>query len=151
MKFGGVFITFNRKRKSRRRRTPRNDMFLGHSITSGLYSLVFKSTSTSKPEQWSGSWSWKWIWTKFKVRIILHISIIKSTQYKKLAPNILPFTWKKWNKEYQTLIFQFFTNRFSILMFFVLFFMWFARFQILISIVFGASFLYWVDLMKNFK
>ena len=29
---------------------------------------------------------------------------------------------KKWNKEHQTLSFQFFTNRFSILMFFVLFF-----------------------------
>ena len=35
---------------------------------------------------------------------------------------ILQITWKKWNKEHQTLSFQFFTNRFSILMFFVLFF-----------------------------
>ena len=39
---------------------------------------------------------------------------------------------KKWNKEHQTLSFQFFINRSSILMFFVLFLMWFARFQILI-------------------
>ena len=35
---------------------------------------------------------------------------------------ILQITWKKWNKEHQTLSFPFFTNRFSILMFFVLFF-----------------------------
>ena len=34
---------------------------------------------------------------------------------------ILQITWKKWNKEHQTLSFQFFTNRFSILKFFVLF------------------------------
>ena len=63
------------------------------------------------------------------------VVILKSTQYKKLAPNALRFTyenlksckntWKKWNKEHQTLTFQFFTNRFSILMF--------ARFQIFIS------------------
>ena len=39
---------------------------------------------------------------------------------------------KKWNKEHQTLSFQFFIKRSSILMFFVSFFMWFARFQILI-------------------
>ena len=45
---------------------------------------------------------------------------------------ILQITWKKWNKEHQTLSFQFFINKSSILMFFVLFFMWFARFQILI-------------------
>ena len=35
---------------------------------------------------------------------------------------ILQITWKKWNKEQQTLSFQFFTNTFSILMFFVLIF-----------------------------
>ena len=35
---------------------------------------------------------------------------------------------KKCNKEHQTLSFQLFTNRFSILMFFVSFFKWFARF-----------------------
>ena len=35
---------------------------------------------------------------------------------------ILQITWKKWNKEHQTLSLQFFTNRSSILMFFVLFF-----------------------------
>jgi hypothetical protein len=34
----------------------------------------------------------------------------------------LHITWKKWNKEHQTLSFQFFTTIFSILMFFVLFF-----------------------------
>ena len=55
VKFCGFFITFNRKRKSRRRWTPRNNMFFGYSITSGLYSLVLKSTSTSKPKQRSGS------------------------------------------------------------------------------------------------
>ena len=48
-------------------------------------------------------------------------------------------SWKKWNKEHQTLSFQFFTNKFSILMFLFCFFMWFA---------FGASFLYWVDFRK---
>ena len=47
---------------------------------------------------------------------------------------ILQITWKKWNKKHQTLSFAFFTNRFSFLMLvFVLFFMWFVRFQILIS------------------
>ena len=40
---------------------------------------------------------------------------------------------KEWNKEHHTLSFQFFINKSSILMFFVLFFMWFARFKILIS------------------
>ena len=35
---------------------------------------------------------------------------------------ILQITWKKWNKECQTLSFQFFTNIFCILMLFVLFF-----------------------------
>ena len=34
----------------------------------------------------------------------------------------MQITWKKWNKEHQTLSFHFFTNRFNILMFFVLFF-----------------------------
>ena len=59
--------------------------------------------------------------------------LIKSTQYKKLAPNALRFTYqnlkfanqsheKNRNKEYQTLSFQFFINKFNILMFFVLFF-----------------------------
>ena len=65
--------------------------------------------------------------------------MLKSTQYKKkLAPNALWFTKnlanhmnKKWNKEHQTLSFQLLTNKISILMFFVSFFMWFARFQIL--------------------
>ena len=46
---------------------------------------------------------------------------------------ILQITWKKLNKEHQTLSFQFFTNKFSILMFLFCFFMWFARFQILLS------------------
>ena len=35
---------------------------------------------------------------------------------------ILQITWKKWNKKHQTLSFQLFINRSSILMFFVLFF-----------------------------
>ena len=54
--------------------------------------------------------------------------IVNATQYKKLAPNAFRFTYqnlkpwksheKKWNKEYQTLSLQFFTNR-CILMNFV--------------------------------
>ena len=40
---------------------------------------------------------------------------------------------KKWNKEHQTLSFQFFINKSSILMFLFCFFVWFARFQILSS------------------
>ena len=54
---------------------------------------------------------------------------LKSTQYKKLELNAshikiwnLANHMKKWNKEHQTLSFQFFTNKSSILMFFVLFF-----------------------------
>ena len=35
---------------------------------------------------------------------------------------ILQIAWKKWNNEHQTLSFHYFTNIFSILMFFVLFF-----------------------------
>ena len=47
---------------------------------------------------------------------------------------IFQITWKKWNKEHQTLNFQFFETIFSILMLFLFcFFMWFSRFQILIS------------------
>ena len=45
---------------------------------------------------------------------------------------ILQMTRKKGYKKHQTFSFQFFINRSSILMFFGLFFMWFARFQILI-------------------
>ena len=45
---------------------------------------------------------------------------------------ILQITWKKWNKEHQTLSFQFFINKCSILMFLFCFFMLIARFQILI-------------------
>ena len=46
---------------------------------------------------------------------------------------ILKIAWKKWNKEHQTLSFQFYINKSSILM--LLFFMWFARIQILISVL----------------
>ena len=57
---------------------------------------------------------------------------------------ILQITWKKWNKEYQTLSFQFIPNKFSISMFLFCFFMWFARFQVNNTYVnrkaFGASF-----------
>ena len=35
---------------------------------------------------------------------------------------ILQITWKRWNKEHRTLSFQFFSNRSSILMFFVVFY-----------------------------
>ena len=50
-----------------------------------------------------------------------------------LKVEILQITWKKWNKEPPNLSFQFFTNRFSILTFLALFFMWFVKFQILVS------------------
>ena len=46
---------------------------------------------------------------------------------------IFQITWKKWNKEHQTFSFQFFINRSSIWCFLFCFFMWFTRFQILIS------------------
>ena len=48
-------------------------------------------------------------------------SHLKSTQYKKLCDihklefEILQITCENWNKEHQTLSFQFFTNRFNIL------------------------------------
>ena len=59
--------------------------------------------------------------------------LLKSTHCKKLSPNALLCgshikIWnlanplKKWNKEYQTLSFQFFINNYSLLMLFVLFF-----------------------------
>ena len=60
------------------------------------------------------------------------VVFLKWTQYKKLGQNalrvhilkfeILQITWKKWNKEHQTISYHFFTNTFSILMFFVSFF-----------------------------
>ena len=66
---------------------------------------------------------------------LLKVNSVQETCAKCFAVHIVKFeileiTWKKWNKEHQTLSFQFFISRFSILMFFVLFFMWFARFQI---------------------
>ena len=72
--------------------------------------------------------------------LCITISSVKSTQYKKLCGSHIKI-WnlanymKKWNKEHKTLSFQFFTNRFSVLMFWCFlfcFFMWFAPFQILI-------------------
>ena len=58
---------------------------------------------------------------------------MQETCAKCFAVHILKFenlqiTWKKWNNDHQTLSFQFFINKSSILMFFVSF----ARFQILI-------------------
>ena len=84
---------------------------------------------------------------------------LKSTQNKKLAPNLLRFKYqnlKSWKsheknetKNIRLLVFNFSsTNLVHILMFFVLFFMWFPRFQILNHKAFGASFLFWVD-FKN--
>ena len=57
---------------------------------------------------------------------------------------ILQIKWKKWKKEHHILSLQFFTNIFSILMFFVLFF------HVVCKISnsdkpFGAGFLYWLD------
>ena len=67
----------------------------------------------------------------------IKVNSVKEACAKCFAVHILKFeilktTWKKWNKEYQTLSFQLFINKYSILMLFDLFFMWFIRFQILI-------------------
>jgi hypothetical protein len=68
---------------------------------------------------------------------------------------ILQITWKKWNKEHQTLSFQFFIDKSSTFMGFVLFFhvVWkISNFDMwtLNPKGFGASFLYWVDFnMQN--
>ena len=69
---------------------------------------------------------------------------------KCFAVHILKFeiwqiTWKKWNTEYQTLLFQFFTNRFSILLLFVLFFRMVCKISNFNKWKMGASFLYWDD------
>ena len=45
-----------------------------------------------------------------------------SRRFGKYSFEILQITWKKWNNVHQTTSFQFFINRSSILMFFVLFF-----------------------------
>ena len=50
---------------------------------------------------------------------------------------------KKWNKEHQILRFQFFTNKSSILMFFVLFFHVVCKISNFNA--FDANFLYWVN------
>ena len=62
-----------------------------------------------------------------KSRRLFKVNSVQKTCAKCFAVHILEFeilkiTWKKWNKEHHTLSFQFFTNRFNILMFFVLFF-----------------------------
>ena len=78
-------------------------------------------------------------WRKVGCRgVLLKVNSVQEACAKCFSVHILKFkilqiTWKRWNKKHQTLSFQFFTNRFGILMFFVCFFMWFARFQILIS------------------
>ena len=85
------------------------------------------------------------IFVSFKVKSVQE-ACAKCFAVHILKFEILQITWRKWNKEHQTLSFQFFINKSSILMLFVLFFMWFARFHILIcepqSI--WANFLYWV-------
>ena len=76
---------------------------------------------------------WSLHWTLVRVNAFFLIQLasnyIKSTQDKKLVPNALRFTYwslksneKKLIKEHQTLIFQFFINKSSILILFVLFF-----------------------------
>ena len=89
---------------------------------------------------------------KFKFSQILLGDKVNSVQEacaKYFAVHTLKFDpanhMKKWNKEHQTLSFQFFI--YSFLIIFVSFFMQFARFQIL-SVKrkeFGKSFLYWDD------
>jgi hypothetical protein len=58
---------------------------------------------------------------------IIKVNSLQESCAKYIAVHILKFeilqiTWKKWNKEHKTPYFQFFNNRFSILMFFCFFF-----------------------------
>ena len=69
----------------------------------------------------------KHIYTRLDQFFFIKVNSVQEACAKCFAVHILKFeilqiTWKKWNKEHQTLSFQFFTNKFSILMFFVLFF-----------------------------
>ena len=73
----------------------------------------------------------KWPFLRF-FDFLCKYHCVKSTQYKRLAPNALRFTYQnlkscKSHKKYETLSFQFFTNRFSILMFFISFFHFICR------------------------
>ena len=57
--------------------------------------------------------------------IFVKVNSVQEACAKCFAVHILKFeilqiTWKKWSKEYQTLSFQFFINKYSILMFLVL-------------------------------
>ena len=98
--------------------------------------LTFESNFKAlKPDNFAFYWIQivrfdRWI-TQFCISFVFLVYVkVNSVQEacdKCFAVHILKFeilqiTWKKWNKEHQTLSFQFFTNRFSISMFFVLFF-----------------------------
>ena len=69
-----------------------------------------------------------WVWGVLVFYVTFCGNTVKSTQYKKLALNDLWFTYqnlksrKSPSKEHQPLSFQFFINKSSNLMFFVLFF-----------------------------
>ena len=87
----------------------------------------------------TGLYPFSWIWF---FRCVKQCFFEFLTRIRNLANHMK----KNRSKEHETLSFQFFINKSSISMFFVLFFMWFAKFQILIlnRKAFGASFFYWV-------
>ena len=106
--------------------------------------------------------------TKFSVTeprlhcILSLCHIVKSTQYKKLVPNVLRFiyqnlksckiTWKNKTKNIRLLVFNFSWIDLVFWSFLFCFFTRFAIFQILICRVnrkaFGTSFFYWVDFIN---
>ena len=71
-------------------------------------------------------------WSKFPETLLILLVVYKVNSVQEacakcfvvhiLKFEILQITWKKWNKEHQTLSFQFFINKSSILMLLVLFF-----------------------------
>ena len=74
--------------------------------------------------------------SEFVLELCLRIKVnsVQEAFAKCFAVHILKFEilqiiWKKWNKEHQTLSFQFFINKSTILMLLISFLMWFARFQ----------------------
>ena len=82
----------------------------------------YSYTMGSKPIQSSSEFSWTIDFTRyFKVNSVQE-ACAKCFAVHMLKFEILQFTWKKLNKEHQTLSFQVFIDRFSILMLFVLFF-----------------------------
>ena len=93
-------------------------------------------------------WCYLVLWTVIKIFKVNSVqeacTICFSVHILKIE--ILQSTWKKWSKEHQTLSFHFFTNRFSIMMFFDL---QDFNFEKVNCKEFGASFLYWVDFITK--